>query len=141
MLELHKNITINARPETVFRALTDPDRIPAYFPVDSVKLEARVGGLIELTGAVDGQAFTDYGNVECFDAPSRFAYRYWSTNHGTERTDSNHMTIEFEVESDGACGSNLRLRHSNLLTDQRLEQMNLVWDVLLGSLKGYVEES
>ena len=139
MIRLLKTIRIATQPEELFRALTDPNRIPDYFPVDSVELEPAAGGLIEVRGSVGDQPFTDHGTVTCFEFPSRFAYRYWSTNHGADRTDENHMTIEYCIEPDGEAGSRLRLEHTNLLTDERFEQMDSAWDMLLQSLKSYLE--
>ena len=139
MLELRKSIEIAARAETIFGALTDPDKITAYFPVDSVHLEPRRAGVIELKGEIEGRPFTDHGVVKEFDRPTRFAYEYWSTNHGTERPNANHMTIDYRIESDGHDSCFLYLHHVNLLTLNRVQEMDGVWDFLLASFKQFVE--
>lgn len=56
--EIRKTITIDARPEVVFRALTDEQELTQWFPNQAV-LEARVGGRMEFrfrrqeTGEID----------------------------------------------------------------------------------------
>ena len=139
MLELQKTIEIAAGAESVFDALTDPAQIPAYFPVKSVALDTRRNGTIEIRGDVNGEAFTDYGIVTEFHRPARFAYRYWSTNHGTERSTANYMTIDYRIEPGDQGHCLVHLHHANLLTSERVQQMDGVWDFLLGTLKKFVE--
>ncbi len=48
------------------------------------------------------------------------------------------MTIEYELLSD-ADGTIVRLRHDNLLTQERTEMMEEVWGCLRSVLKSHVE--
>ncbi|QLH08751.1 SRPBCC family protein [Candidatus Nitrosotenuis sp. DW1] len=47
-LEIRKIIEIDASPETVFKALSDPEEITQWFP-DQAILEPKVGGKIKFT--------------------------------------------------------------------------------------------
>ena len=138
-LVIEKSVEINAAPEVVFAALTDPERITDYYPLDAVHSERKAGGSIIFAGEYADRPFTDYGTIEVFDAPREFRYRYWSDNHGTERTPENHMTIQYLLEEAGG-RTLLRLRHHNLLTNERHSMMSGVWDYLLALLKSYAEE-
>lgn len=140
-LEVRKQIEIHASPDAVFDALTDPLLIVRCYPVERVELEPNPGGAVTIHGTVGDEAFTDYGTVEKFDRPHAFRYRYWSTNHGTEQTAENQMTIAYRIESTDADSLMLHLHHGNLLTADRTAQMSHVWDHLLAGLKGFVEGS
>lgn len=138
--DLHKTCIIKSAPDVVFRALTEPNRIVRYFPVDRIDLDPKVGGILTIHGDAGGEAFTDHGVIEQFDRPVAFRYRYWSTNHGTEQVADNYMTIDYQIKRVDADCIELHLHHLNLLTDDRKTQMNTVWDYLLGELKTYVED-
>lgn len=47
-LEIRKTIEINASPETVFKALSDPEEITQWFP-DQAILEPKIGGKMKFT--------------------------------------------------------------------------------------------
>jgi uncharacterized protein YndB with AHSA1/START domain len=46
--EIRKNIIIDATPEVVFRAITDPNELTHWFP-DQAFLEPRVGGKMKFS--------------------------------------------------------------------------------------------
>lgn len=140
MLTVQKVIQINASPIAVFDAISDPNKIVQYYPVDAVRSDSRSGGQIIFEGKVDGHAFTDYGVIDIFVPPCEFGYSYWSDNHGTERLPENHMTIRYLL-SGTEQGTRLILEHKNLLTEERRNMMTSVWDFLLAQLKSYVEQT
>ena len=139
LLVIEKLVEIAAPPETVFTALTDPEQIVRVYPLKKVESDGHTGGGIRLHGEVDGQSFIDHGRIEAFEAPRLFAYSYWSDNHGTERRPEFHMSIRYELRPTST-GTNLTMRHANLLTAERHAQMHGAWDFLLGELKRYAEE-
>ncbi|MBD9362547.1 SRPBCC family protein [Methylomonas fluvii] len=140
MITVQKEIQIEASPMLVFNAISDPNKIVQYYPVDAVRSDSRCGGQIIFEGKVDGHAFTDYGVIDVFDPPREFSYSYWSDNHGTERLAQHHMTIRYLL-SDTEQGTRLILEHKNLLTEERRNLMTGVWDFLLAQLKSYVEQT
>lgn len=136
---LKKTITLKANSAVVFDALTIPEQIIQYYPVLSVDSEQKESGSFILKGEVNGSPFTDYGVIEALDKPKSYSYRYWSDNHGTERVAANHMKISYSIEEKGD-GSQLTLSHENLLTEDRQNEMSVVWDFLLAELKKFVEK-
>lgn len=135
---INKDITIAAQPEAVFHALTRPEEIIRFYPVARVESDMREGGSIRYHGEHDGAPFTDHGTIECFDPGRCFQYRYWSDNHGTERTPENHMSIAYEIEADGT-GSRLRVTHGNAMAGSYHDIVDAMWDVVLHRLKTYLE--
>lgn len=136
-LELRKSIALAAPAAAVFDALTTPASLVAFWPFTSVESEGVAGGRITFRGDAGGP-FTDHGVIEAFERPSRFRYRYWSDNHGTEDLPTNRMVIDYAIRPDGE-GCVLEVHHANLLASERLAMMDGVWDFLLGRLKAHVE--
>ena len=140
MLEITKTIQISAPAKQVFDALTIPEQVKSYFPIDSVKSDGRVGGQFIIHGHVDGLPFTDFGTIDRFESGKEFQYTYWSTNHGTDHNPENSITIRYLLrEIDGQ--THLELHHHNLLNEDHLNIMLGAWDFLLGNLKTYAESA
>ena len=123
----------------IFTALTSSQEIPNYFPLKKVKSTWQQGSEVLYQGEVNGVPFTDFGIIEKLASPSVYIYRYWSNNHGTDRTPENHLTISYNL-SESQEGSELNVIHSNIKSVELYELMDTqVWDYLLHSLKEYVE--
>lgn len=135
---IKKSVYIDAKPETVFDALTSSGDIVRYFPLKKVTSEWKVGSEIILDGEANGNAFRDYGLIQALSRPNQFKYSYWSDNHGTERTPENHLTIDYRLSAKQQ-GTNLELAQSNLRSEEMFRVMDTVWDHLLCSLAKYVE--
>ena len=137
--EITKETFINATCDAVFDALTDSEKIIRYFPLEKVVSSWLPGDTVEYHGTVGGEPFVDYGIIEKLDRPEQYRYTYWSTNHGTERTQANHLTIAYQLSRHGR-GTRLTVEQSNIRSKEMYERMeNTVWDFLLARLKEYVE--
>ena len=134
-----KKIRINASPEKVFDALTTSEEIVKYYPINKVTSLWGLGDSVNYHGEVDGVAFTDYGVITALKRPFTYSYRYWSDNHGTDKTPDNHLTINYTLSVvDGA--TELHLVQSNIKFEEMFNVMNnVVWDMLLSSLKNHME--
>jgi len=134
-----KQIMINATPEKVFDALTTSDEIVKYYPLNKVISNWGIGDSVHYKGNVNGQKFTDYGVITELKRPTTYSYRYWSDNHGTEKTSDNHLTINYTLSIvKGA--TELSLVQDNIKSEEMFNVMNnVVWDMLLNSLKEYME--
>lgn len=136
---IKKQIALKAPAERVFSALTNSQEIPKYFPLKSVESTWEVGSETLYKGEVNGVPFTDYGIIEKLTPPTEYRYRYWSDNHGTERTEENHLTINYNLEKSNE-GTVLTVTQSNIKSPEMYELMNgQVWDYLLISFKEYIE--
>ena len=136
---IEKQIRLEAPIESVFAALTSSEEIPKYFPLKSVDSTWEVGSEVLYKGEVNGVPFTDFGTIEKLTSPTEYRYRYWSDNHGTERTEENHLTISYTLEKSNK-GTVLTARQSNIKSPEMYELMNdQVWNYLLNSLKEYIE--
>ncbi|MDH5217699.1 MAG: SRPBCC domain-containing protein [Gammaproteobacteria bacterium] len=136
---IKKEVKIMAPVDDVFFALTNSEEITKYFPLNSVESEWKEGKEVKYKGEVNGSPFTDYGVIEVLSPPSIYRYRYWSDNHGTERTEDNHLVIEY-VLTPFSEGTSVYVIQSNIKSKALYEMMEgQVWGYLLGSLKQYME--
>ncbi|MBY4677417.1 SRPBCC family protein [Marinobacterium arenosum] len=139
MFEIEKVIKINAPKARVFQALTSSNEIPKYYPLNEVVSTWEVGSEVLYKGEINGSPFTDYGVIESLNEPGFYSYRYWSDNHGTERTSENYILISYAL-SEIPEGTELKLVQSNIRSEELYNLMETqVWDFLLGALKEYVE--
>jgi uncharacterized protein YndB with AHSA1/START domain len=134
MRAIDKSVRIRASPTKVFEALTCGSEIPKYWPIKKAEIGSQVGDSVLLRG----DDFADRGKITKFKKGEMFEYEYWSTNHGTTETKENQVIISYKLNAEGD-GSILMLHQESLPSDELLEQMDGVWDFLLGSLKEYVE--
>ncbi|MBO6511098.1 MAG: SRPBCC domain-containing protein [Roseibium sp.] len=91
-----------------------------------------------LSGAVNGVPFTDYGRITRFEPGKAFAYRYWSTNHGTERRPENELEVRYEIVA-GQDQTHLKVVQDRISSPDYFDMMNTAWDHLLGALKQNLE--
>ena len=136
---IDKTIAIAAPVDKVYEALTTSELVVQYYPVSEVISDWQVGSEIIGKGSIDGQSFTDYGKIDRLVKNKEFQYTYWSTNHGTERTPENYLTISYTLSKTDK-GTVLNLSQRNIKSEQTYSQMLLVWDFLLSSLKNFVEQ-
>ena len=136
---VEKTIAIAASVDKVYEALTNSDLVIQYYPLEEVVSDWQVGSEFIAKGSIDGQNFTDYGKIDRLVKNKEFQYTYWSTNHGTQRTPENYLSISYTL-SETDKGTVLNLSQRNIKSEQMYSQMQQVWDFLLSSLKSFVEQ-
>ena len=91
--KIEKEILIEASLEVVWRVVTEPDQITQWF-IDEAELDPRPGGRGRFSSH-SGQAF--YFEIEAFEPPRRFAYR-WVQAEGVALRPDNSMLVEFTLQ-------------------------------------------
>jgi len=132
-----KYLEICSSRGAAFEALTEPNAIRAYFPIDEVIADWKEGGTIKFVGEQSG---VDEGTIDVLEQNSRFEFSYWNENHGREKKPENFVTISYSVEdTDDVERIKLTMNQKNLPSAEYREMMEPIWDELLGSFKSYVE--
>ena len=106
-------VTIDAPPERVFRALTSAEELPKFLPeFKQVTFEARPGGEYEFRGTGDdGKTFSTRGKITEFDPPRRLAYTWrW------QEWDFPETTVSYTLEPVEG-GTKLSFLHSGFTTE------------------------
>jgi uncharacterized protein YndB with AHSA1/START domain len=104
--QIEKEILIEAPLDVVWRVVTEPDQITQWF-IDEAELDPRLGGRGRFASR-SGRAF--YFEIEAFEPPRRFAYR-WVQAEGVALRPDNSMLVEFRLQPE-AGGTRLRVVES-----------------------------
>jgi uncharacterized protein YndB with AHSA1/START domain len=133
-LSLDVDQVINARPDTVFRLLTEPDLYARWFGPDGaevsiVEMEVALGGRLELRITFPGTDFVVgiEGFYEVIEPPSRLVHTWRSMDEELV------TTVSFEIEPQGA-RTRLRVTHRGFVDPVDLEQNRGGWVDHLGKL-------
>ena len=92
---MEKEILIEAPIDIVWHVITEPDQIMQWFSKEA-ELDGRAGGAGRLTFE-SGQTY--FLQVEAFEPPRRFAYR-WHQERGTKARADNSMLVEITLEAE-----------------------------------------
>ncbi len=125
---------LNATPEEVFDAWTDPDQArhwmcPVGAEVPDLTLEARVGGRLRLVMRVDGRDFIHLGEFLEVERPRRLVFT-WITMYTRYR--KSVVTVEFEPVDDR---TELRITHVLLADEEMADAHRKGWEGLLDHLE------
>ena len=128
---LEKEVFINASPERVFRALTEPAELERWF-VQKAEVELRPGGAIRLEWAPDA---VELGTILVLEPPHRLSYSW----HALEPSST---TITFELIAENG-GTRLRLIHTGIGQgedwDRYYTSVNSGWNTHLNNLTAWLE--
>ena len=97
-LKASKSITIEASPEKVWRALTEPEQIAKYLYGTETITDWKIGSPIIFQGEYNGQKYKDKGNVLKNNLHKLIQYDYWSAFSGTEDLSENYSIVTFLIE-------------------------------------------
>ncbi|MDQ2944257.1 MAG: SRPBCC domain-containing protein [Candidatus Dormibacteraeota bacterium] len=118
---------IAASPTTIFAYLIDPKKFVQWMGVGA-QLDPRPGGAFRIDADGEHIAIGEYREV---DAPHRLVMTWgWEANGSVPPGSS---LVEITLTPEGA-GTLLRLRHTNLPTDQERETHRLGWGLYTGKL-------
>ncbi|BCW59177.1 SRPBCC domain-containing protein [Arthrobacter sp. StoSoilB20] len=130
--------TIDAVPEKVWEALTDPSLIREYFLGTNVTTSWRVGEPITYSGEYNGTAYEDKGIVLAFDPPKLLKTTHYSPASGLPDVPANHHTVEYDVA--GADGrTTVTITQGNNSSAEEVAQSTKTWTLVLGNLKEFLE--
>ncbi len=142
-------VEIAAPPERVFKALSSPSELKAWFkgdescPVKAWEFEARRGGKYKYetersaTLSVNGvNQFECHGEVLEFDPPRLLVYSWVANWHADKQRGT---VVRWELTPSGA-GTKVKVTHSGLAAEKvAREDYSRGWVGVLGKLKAFAE--
>ena len=105
--------TIEASPDEVWTALTDPKIIKTYFFGADVETDWQVGSPVKIKGEMKGKAFEDKGEVRSFDPGRKLAFSHYSAMSGQPDTPENYHLVTYDLVPEGDA-TKVTLTQSNL---------------------------
>ena len=145
-LDIKKIIEIDASPEVVFKAISDPKELTNWFP-DAAILEPRTGGKFKLSfykeldksGKMD-QDFFPEGKVLEFVPNKKLAYTWQHKNI----SDFPETVVTWELEQLGKNKTRLTLTHSGFTAKEEgitsAKEHNQGWSYFLDELVSYCKK-
>ena len=134
------DIDIDAGRETVWHALTDPERIAGWMMGARVSTDWKVGSPITWKGELDGRPYEDKGEVLAVEEPDRLAMTHYSPLMGAADLPENYHTIVYELAGDDGT-TTVSLTQDGNDSAEQAEQFSANWQGMLESLKGSVESA
>jgi len=129
---------IDAPPDDVWSALTEPDEIEKYMFGSHVDSTWEEGGHIVWKGQYEGRDFTDHGKILEIDRPRRLRLTHFSPLSGKEDLPENYHTILYELEETNG-STKVTLSQDNNASPEEAEHSRANWQQMLTGLKEVVE--
>lgn len=131
-------IDIEAPPEQVWAALTEPEQVKQYFFGTDLATDWRPGSPITWSGEFNGQHYEDKGEVIAVDRPRRLEHTHFSPMTGAADEPENYHRVVWTLqERDG--GTHLVVQQDNNPDDAAAQHAEQNWGTVLAGLKKHVE--
>jgi uncharacterized protein YndB with AHSA1/START domain len=139
-MEIRESIIIDASPEVVFKAITDPNELTKWFP-DQAILEPKVGGKMKFSFYKTDSKYRqmDYfpeGTIIEFIPNRRISYTWQEPNIA----DFPRTVVAWELEKMENDKTRLRLSHTGFKADEPAKKHNEGWSHFLNELRKHCEK-
>jgi len=131
-------VTINASPDRIWRALTDPTEVKQYLWGTEMVADLRKGGQITYTGVWEGKPYEDKGTVLEIDPPLLLRTTYYSPLSGKPDLPENYSEVTYAVSREGDA-SRLTVTQGNIENAEGVAKMETNWGGVLESIKKMIE--
>lgn len=137
---LKASCTLNAKPERVYDAWTQPARFASWFaassegPCELPEFDCQVGGKyrFRMKGS-DGESYVGFGTYLELDRPRRISFTWQWEESGTEKGES-RVTVDLTPEGEG---TRVVLTHEKLAGVESRELHSQGWTGCLSRLVAY----
>jgi VCBS repeat-containing protein len=129
---------IHAKPDRVWKALTDPDEIKEYMMGATTKSDWKPGSKITWSGEWQGKPYEDKGEIKAFDENKKLQYTHFSPMGGQEDKPENYHTVTITLEGSGD-QTTVHLTQDKAGSEKEQEQSTKNWQGMLEGLKKLVE--
>src|SRR5688572_25452360 len=132
------SINIEAPPERVWAALTEPELVRAYLYGAEIKSEWKKGSPITFKGEWKGRAYEDKGEILEIEPGKRLKVTHYSPLSGQPDVPENYHRVTYAIERRGE-GSTLTITQENNRDEAEVEEAERTWGMILGNMKALLE--
>ena len=137
-LSLTITLEINACPEAVWDAITNPDKVKIYFFGMNLITDWQVGSPISFEGEYEDKKYKDKGNVIKIEKSKHLVYDYWSAFTQLEDLPDNYSMVIYELkQKDKSCI--LNLSQIGFASPEAKAHSIEAWNMVLEKMKELVE--
>jgi uncharacterized protein YndB with AHSA1/START domain len=133
-----KSIVINAVPQRVWEALTDPAQIKQYMWGAEAVSDWKLGSSLIYRGTWEGKAYEDKGTILEIDPPRLLRTNYYSPLSGKPDTPENYAEVTYKVRAANG-GSELTVTQTNLEDEAAKTRSEGNWSTALDAIKKLIE--
>ena len=137
--EATARVDVEAAPDRVWEAITDPEQIAQYMMGSRVDTDWEVGSPITWSGEMDGKSYQDKGEVLEVDPGRRLTVTHYSPLMGQEDTPENYHTVSYDLAPSDD-GTTVSLTQDGCTSEAEAEQFSQNWQGMLDGLKALVEK-
>jgi uncharacterized protein YndB with AHSA1/START domain len=130
--------TINASPEKLWDALTNPEIVKQYFFGTNQQSDWKVGSDITWTGEWEGKQYKDKGKILDVVPGKRLQYTYFSSMMGEEDRPENYRTVTFDLSGNGNT-TDITITQDNNKSEESRAHSEQNWKMILDELKKLLE--
>jgi uncharacterized protein YndB with AHSA1/START domain len=131
------SILIDAKPEKVWKALTDPDLIKRYLYGTEADSDWKVGSPITYKGVWEGRPYEDKGRILEIEPGRLFKSSYWSAFSSLPDSPENYNTVTYELGAGDS--TTLTVTQDNIPSEEGRAQAEGNWRMVLQALKELLE--
>lgn len=132
------SITLNAPPERVWKALTNPAEIKQYLFGTDARSDFKKGSSIVYTGEWEGKRYEDKGKIIEAIPNALLHTTYFSSMSGKEDRPENYANVYYRLEPTGK-QTVLTITQDNNTDEKSRDHSQANWNMVLQSLKKVVE--
>lgn len=132
-------IDVDADPQRVWHALTDPDLVEKYFFGTRVQTDWQPGSSITWSGEYNGKAYEDKGSIVEVRENELLRMTHFSPMTGLPDRPENYHTLTYELRRTPS-GTNVRLSQDNNASQDEADRAKGNWESTLTGLKKTVED-
>ena len=138
-IDLRKTIVINASPEVIFKAITDPEELTQWFP-DKAVFQPSTGGKVSFDFS-EKQSEKEVGckvrgTIVEFISNKKISYTWERTD---TRSKNSKTLVTWELEKIKDDGTKVNLKHTGFTTSDMAKEHDEGWTYFLPRLKKYCE--
>jgi len=132
-------IAINASPENIWEALTDPAKIKQYMFGSDAKSDFKKNSKISFTGEWEGKSFEERGTILDAEPGRLLRYNTFTPQSGKADVEENYHTITIELNKNGE-KTDVTLSQDNNESEEMTKHSEKNWKMMLDKLKQVVEK-
>jgi uncharacterized protein YndB with AHSA1/START domain len=132
------SIHVDAPPEAVWHAVTDPATIAEYLYGTQVDTDWKQGSPIVYRGEWEGKPYEDKGVILEIEPPARLKTSYYSPLSGKPDEPASYQNVTYALAADGT-GTRVTITQDGCADRAEAERMSGNWTMTLEGLRGVVE--